>query len=51
MAEDEPTVGWWVLNDDVFRDALERSAAGEDIELILLEIYANARIETVGGDE
>lgn len=48
---DDSTIGWWVLDDDVFREALDRAASGEDVELILLEIYANARIETVGGDE
>lgn len=44
-------VGWWVLPDTTLRDTLHRVGAGEDIELVLLEIYANADMHTPGGDD
>ena len=51
MPDHTDTCGWWVLDDESLRAALEAAAAGEPIDLVLLGLYANADIETVGGDE
>jgi hypothetical protein len=35
-------VGWWLITDEVIRGAMMRAAAGEDVDMVLLELYANA---------
>ena len=49
--EQEGTAAWWVLTDELFRAALEKAKAGEDIDVIQLELYANADIRPLGGGE
>jgi hypothetical protein len=38
---------WWVIHGDVLRDVLRRAAAGEDPELLFVELVANSRSEDV----
>jgi len=40
---------WWALEDSFLRSLLERAAAGEDIDVLLLETYANSDSEQVEG--
>lgn len=44
----EPSCGWWVMDDETLRYALERAKAGEDVAVILLELYANSDVEVIG---
>lgn len=41
---------WWVISSGTFIDALNRAHAGEDPELIYLEIYANSDIIDADGE-
>ncbi len=41
---------FWVLGQEMLRELLERARAGEDIDLLLVELYANSEIEPVEGD-
>lgn len=45
------TCGWWVLSDDALRVALDAAAAGEPVDLVLLSLYANSDVRTVGDDD
>ena len=38
---------WWVIDGGVLRDVLRRAAAGEDPELLFVELVANSRSEDV----
>lgn len=38
------TPTWWVMDEESFREALDRVAAGNDPELVYMECYANAFI-------
>ena len=40
-----PAESWWVINGQVFLDALQRAHVGEDPELLYLEHYANSNHE------
>lgn len=36
---------WWVLPGDVLRQLLTRAAAGESVDLLLAELWANSDTE------
>lgn len=38
---------WWVISNEAFLDALQRCHAGENPDMVLMEIYANSDTETV----
>lgn len=38
-------MGWWTLRGEDFLDAMKRTRAGEDPEMVYAEYYANAQIE------
>jgi hypothetical protein len=40
---------WWVLEGTALREMLNRAHAGEDPELLFLELYANSEQEDVDG--
>jgi len=42
---------WWAIEGDALLDALRRTNAGEDPDMIYAELYANSNIETVEGDK
>lgn len=51
MTEPKPgTPGWNVISDDALLALLRRAHAGEDPGLLMAETYANADIETEGGE-
>lgn len=41
---------WWVIHGDEIMAALRRCAAGEDPDLMYLELVANSTYEEVDGD-
>lgn len=42
---------YWALSDSTLRETLARVAAGEDPELVRLELYANSEIAHVEGED
>ena len=42
---------WWVIDEDQFRDALERARAGEHVPSILMSLRATAVVEDHTGRE
>ena len=38
---------WWVVKECMLQELMERAAAGEDRDLLLVELYANADTEAV----
>lgn len=51
MTDPVETCGWWVLDDEALRAALEAAAAGEPVDLVLLGLYANSDVQIVGEDD
>jgi hypothetical protein len=45
--DDDDTCAAWIMCDESLREALELAATGMDIDLILLELYANSDIEEI----
>lgn len=43
--------GWWSISGDAIIEALRRSHAGDDPEVVYMELYANANDERASDDE
>jgi hypothetical protein len=41
-----PSDQWWVLNGQCFLEAMQRARAGENVDLLYLEYYAQSERET-----
>lgn len=41
-----PVEQWWVINGEDVMDALRRAHAGDDPEIVYLELVANSKTET-----
>ena len=41
-SQPEPHDAWWVIHSSVLLDALKRAAAGEDPDLLYVELIANS---------
>lgn len=44
------TERWWVIHESILHSALMRAQHGEDADMLLLELTANADTETVDGN-
>ncbi len=42
---------WWVIHEEVLHATLMRAQHGEDPDMLLLELTANADTETVEGND
>ena len=47
MSHDATEHTWWVICEHELGDALRRAAAGEDVDVILLELFANSETEEI----
>lgn len=47
----EPRETWWVIEQGPLLDALRRCANGEDPDIMLMELTANADIESIDRSE
>lgn len=45
------TERWWVIHEDILHTSLMRAQHGEDADMLLLELTANADTEHVESDD
>jgi hypothetical protein len=44
-------MAWWVIEDAQLQEALKRAHAGEDPEVLYVELYANSDVDQVEPNE
>jgi hypothetical protein len=44
-------MAWWVIEDVQLQEALKRAHAGEDPEVLYVELYANSDVDQVEPNE
>lgn len=45
------SLGWWAIEGDALLAALRRCETGEKADLVYAELYANADVEAVEGED